>query len=237
MDETSMKMFVCGDSFCASAFQAIKTTGPRAHFSQILEDQYGYEVTNLAHGGMSNTAIWFQIDQAIKLNPDIIVYGKTWSSRVEIFVKDKFYNQKNPLKNFIYYDPCYSSSHTPYVGTINDDSTDGGMAISSTWQNIENSPFFDLTNEQHRAIMLYLKHMYNDSMCAQRDQWMFDYWRMRCEQAGIQALYFNDPEIGGPAYQFSEQNQDYDSPFHTDRATQEVIAANIHRKIVDRVKQ
>ena len=231
-----MKIVVCGDSFCASTVKEIRSTGPRAHFSQILEDQYGYQVLNLAHGGMSNTAIWFQIDQAIKLNPDVIVYGKTWSSRIELYLKDKFYNQSDPLRNFIYYDPCYSSTHTSYVGTF-EDSADGGMAVSTTWQNIENSPFFDLTDEQIKAVKLYLKYMYNDSVCAQRDSWIFEYWHSRIQAAKILPLYFKDADIGRVAYDFSAANRDYDSPFHTDRATQEVVAANIHRKIVDNVSQ
>ena len=237
MDETGMRIVVCGDSFCASALKTIATTGARAHFSQILEDQYGYEVINLAHGGMSNTAIWFQIDQAIKLEPNVIVYGKTWSSRIELYFKDKFYNQNSPLKNFIYYDPCYSSSSTPYVGSFDDTETDGGMVVSTVWQNIENSPFFDLTDEQIKAVKLYLKYMYNDSICMQRDAWVFEYWHNRIQTAGILPLCFNDADIGQPAYDFSAAHRDYDSPFHTDRATQEIIATNIHHKVVDNVKR
>lgn len=231
-----MKIVVCGDSFCASTVQTIQTTGPRAHFSQILEDQYGYEVTNLAHGGMSNTAIWFQIDQALKLNPSVIVYGKTWSSRVEVYLKDKFYNQLTPLKNFIYYNPCYASYQTPYVGTLDDTETNGGMVVSTVWQDLENNPFFNLTDEQIKAVKLYLKYMYNDSVCAQRDEWVFEYWHNRIQATGILPLNFKDADIGQAAYDFSAANRDYDSPFHTDRATQEIIAANIHRKIVDNVK-
>ncbi len=232
-----MKIVVCGDSFCASALKTIAITGDRAHFSQILEDQYGYEVINLAHGGMSNTAIWFQIDQAIKLEPNVIVYGKTWSSRIELYLKDKLYNQNSPLKNFIYYDPCYSSYHSPYVGKFTDEENNGGMAVSTVWQNIENSPFFDLTDEQIKAIKLYLKYMYNDSICTQRDQWVFEYWHNQIQTVGILPLCFKDADIGQPAYDFSAAHRDYDSPFHTDRATQEIIAANIHRKIVDNVNQ
>lgn len=237
MDEVGMNIVVCGDSFCASSLQSVASVGPRAHFSQILQDHYGYQVTNLAHGGMSNTAIWFQIDQAIKLNPDVIVYGKTWSSRIELYLKDKFYNKNNPLRNFIYYDPCYSSSHTPYVGKFDDDATDGGMLVSTVWQNIENSPFFDLTDEQLKAVKLYLKYMYNDSVCIQRDTWMFEYWHNQIQAAEILPLCFKDADIGQAAYDFSEKNRDYDSPFHTDRVTQEIVAANIHRKIVDNVNQ
>ncbi len=232
MDETSMKIVVCGDSFCASSVVAHPSTGDRAHFSQILEDRYGHEVTNLAHGGMSNTAIWFQIEQAIKLKPDVIVYNKTWSSRIDLYTRDAYFNENNSLKNFIYYDPCFSSSHTPYVGSFDDDGKEGSMVISAGWLNIENSPFYKLSKEQITAVNLYLKYLYNDSLCTKKDQWMFEYWEMQCQQHGIKTIYFNDKNIGGPAYEFSEKNREYDSPFHTDRATQETVAQNIQTQLI-----
>jgi hypothetical protein len=228
-----MKIIVCGDSFCASSAREIPLTGSRAHFSQILEDQYGYEVLNLAHGAMSNKAIWFQLEQAAKLNPDIIVYNRTWSSRLDLYVRDAYYNSNNSLKNFIYYDPCYSSSHTPYVGVVDESSKEGSMIISTGRLNMENSPFFKLTKEQITAVDLYFKYLYNDGLQTQTDQWIFEYWEMRCEKQGIKTLCFNNDDIGAPAYEFSKFNREYDCPFHTDRATQEIVAANIHRKILD----
>jgi hypothetical protein len=234
-----MKIIVCGDSFCASSNRESLLTGPRAHFSQILEDQYGYQVLNLAHGAMSNTAIWFQIEQAAKLNPDIIVYNRTWSSRLDLYVRDAYYNTTDSLKNFIYYDPCFSSSHTPYVGGVgaDDNSKEGSMIISTGRLNMENSPFFKLTKEQITAVNLYFKYLYNDTLQTQTDRWIFEYWESRCEKQGIKTLCFNDDDIGAPAYKFSESNREYDSPFHTDRATQEIVAAKIHCKIVDSLKQ
>ena len=50
-------------------------------------------------------------------------------------------------------------------------------------------------------------------------------------------ICFNDADIGQVAYDFSNKNRTFDSPFHTDRATQEQVAANIHRKIVDKLPQ
>ena len=78
-----MKIVVCGDSFCAASAIPVRGIGERAHFSQILQDQYGHEVINLAHGGMSNVGIWFQIREAIELKPNAIVYNQTWSARVD----------------------------------------------------------------------------------------------------------------------------------------------------------
>ena len=68
----------------------LKETGVRGHFSQILEDQYGYKVLHFAHGGWSNAGILFQIQEAVKHQPDVIVYNKTWASRVTIKLKEGF---------------------------------------------------------------------------------------------------------------------------------------------------
>ena len=68
---------VCGDSFCAAAVHELRATGTgsRAHFSQMLADQFGYRVMHLAHGGFGNVAIWFQIRQAIAKGARVIVYN------------------------------------------------------------------------------------------------------------------------------------------------------------------
>lgn len=227
-----MKIVVCGDSFCSSSVVEQRLDGTRAHFSQILEDQYGHNVVNLAHGGMSNMAIWFQIEQATKLNPDVIVYSRTWSSRLDIQIRDAYTNINNNLQNFIYYDPCFSSTHTPYVGSTSDSGREGSMIISTGRLNMEHSPFFKLSREQITAANLYLKYLYNDTLSTKRDQWVFEYWEMQCEKQGIRTICFNDDDIGGPAYKFSELNREYDSPFHTDRATQETVAQNIQAKLM-----
>jgi hypothetical protein len=74
VDENKITIVVCGDSFCsASKNTNPETIGSRGHFSQLLEDQYGYNVINLAHGGFGNVGIIYQIKQAVQLSPDIIV--------------------------------------------------------------------------------------------------------------------------------------------------------------------
>jgi hypothetical protein len=223
------KIVVCGDSFCASPLIDYSINGPRSHFSNILEDKYNYEVLNLAHGGMSNVAIWFQIDQALKLTPDVVVYNKTWSQRIEIALSENTTNDCDLLKNFIYYDPTYSATHSEFVGKINRPKLGAGI-VSAPFQNIEHSPFFKLSPEQLKAIDLYLKYMYNDHIETIVDNWMFEYWHNRCVNQGIFTLCFNDG-VGQVAYEFSGHNREFDTPYHTDRTTQEKIAENIHNAI------
>lgn len=223
---------VCGDSFCSASVNDLQVTGTgqRAHFSQILEDVYGYHVLYMAHGGFSNAAIFWQIREAINQQAQVVVYNKTWSSRLELSPDGKFKNEVG-LKNFFYYDPGNQSSHEPYVGDYE------APVISTTHLNIENSPFFKITEEQKLAVDLYLKHIYNDGMKTEMDRWLFEYWHNRLVKLGCLPVYFGKSTIGKIAYDFSTAHPTYDTPFHTDRATQEQIAANIHRYIVDNLPQ
>lgn len=229
MDDHKITIAVCGDSFCAASSVDLKLAGTRAHFSQILEDQYGYNILYYAHGGFSNRAILFQIEAAVKQRPSAIVYNTTWNSRIELVLNDRF-NADSGMCNFVYYDPNAESSTKSYTG----DKT--SSLLSTVWQCIDQNPNFEITREQKTAVDLYLKHLFDDTIEETVKHWLFDYWRQRIKQAGILPICFNDADIGKIAYKFSSANRDYDTPFHTDRATQEIIAANIHRKIVDNVK-
>ncbi len=220
-----MKIVVCGDSFCAASVIPIKGLGSRAHFSQILEDRYNHEVVNLAHGGMSNVGIWFQIREAIKLKPQAIVYNQTWSARIEIMMNKQNFTLDAGLKNFIYFDPVHTSTGTQYVGDV-----DTGNVLSIVWQGLKDHPMVDVSDEQILAVDLYLKHMYHDELATEVDTWMFEYWRDQMIKNNIIPVRFNDDSIGKIAYDFGLANQ-IDSPFHTDRATQEIIADNIQRCI------
>ena len=68
------RIVVCGDSFCSSAKER-----PGTHFSELLP---GYEVINLARGGITNTAICFQIQTAIELSAALVVFANTDSNRL-----------------------------------------------------------------------------------------------------------------------------------------------------------
>ena len=220
-----MKIVVCGDSFCAASAITVNGIGERAHFSQILQDQYGHEVVNLAHGGMSNVGIWFQIREAIKLNPQAIVYNQTWSARIELMMNKQDFTLDAGLKNFIYFDKSHTSTGTEHVGNPNT-----GNILSIVWQGLKDHPLVEVSDEQVLAVDLYLKHLYHDGLATEIDTWMFDYWHNQIIKHNIIPIRFNDDNVGNIAYKFGERYQ-IDSPFHTDRATQEIVAANIQRII------
>ena len=110
-----------------------------------------------------------------------------------------------------------------------------GNQDSSVWptavQGVEQNSL--LSHEQVLALKLRIKYMFDEGLQQVIDGWLFDYWHKRTIEHGILPIKFNDQAIGAVAYEFSNANNDYDTPFHTDRATQEIVAANIDRYIKD----
>ena len=226
MDENKVTIAVCGESFCTASTVNLKETGTRGHFSQILEDQYGYKVLHFAHGGFSNTGILFQMQEAVKHQPDVIVYNKTWASRVTIRINNQFYPEHG-LKNFMYTNQHMASTHEPWAGNLN------SAILSTVPQGIDHL----ISTEKLQAVKQYLNELFDYDLQQTLDNWLFEYWHSKIIDAGILPLCFNDDGVGKIAYDFSEKNQTIDSPFHTDRATQEQVAKNIHCKIVDKLPQ
>ena len=84
-----MKLIVCGDSFASA-----DTTRPGTHFSELLRASI-----NLARGGASNTLIGFQLQTAISLNPDVVIFTSTTSSRIDYPIPGRNFNSKTLFSN------------------------------------------------------------------------------------------------------------------------------------------
>lgn len=202
---------VCGDSYCSAEYN-----GPRDHFSQILEDDYGYRVTNLARGGMSTVGICFQIREAIALAPDIIIYNTTTPDRVNIVMNDSF-NLGRGLKNFSYPFCADASATSPLVGGKD------APILSTVWQEIHHM----VSADQYRAIEMYLVHLFDWNMQREIDRWMIEYWREQVIQANIRAIPFTQDKFAF-VYGFGLANPGINRVFHTDRATQVAAAQILH---------
>jgi hypothetical protein len=91
-----VKIAVCGCSFSAcSTDEKYKGT----HWSELL----GYEVHNFARQGVSNSVIRLQIDEAIKINPSLILINSTTVDRLDVpLMHNVGYDKQQGLKNFNY---------------------------------------------------------------------------------------------------------------------------------------
>jgi hypothetical protein len=227
MEIKKTKIIVCGDSFC------VADKHNRDHFSQILEDKYGYSVTNLGRGGTSNTSICFQIQQAIKLLPDIVVYSQTTTGRIEVPVTGEPFDPKLGLKNFIYPNPNETSYGSPYVGDRNAAFFSNTIESLFTKLPAPYRNYVPLSSEQQQAVRMYLTFIYDENLKAETDRWAIEYWQHQLTHNNIISVSFND--ACQHAYEFWKNNPDYPTLYHTDRLTQEIAAEHIHKEIQTKV--
>jgi hypothetical protein len=183
-----MRIVVCGDSFLTPDIRY-----PGAHFSEILANKYNHEVINLARGGMSNTGICFQIEQAVNLRPDIIIFDTTDSSRMAV-PTGKFV-RSNGLKNFRYTDKVSATCGSEYVGGSDAPIVDDVMISlvdDFCWTTLSNTNKYNLTNEQKEAIRQYITYLHNAELKQVTDTWAIDYWRLFARHNGIGILRYGD---------------------------------------------
>lgn len=72
---------VCGDSFMSAV--SADEYGADSHFTQLLAKKLDWDYVTFARGGCSNSVIRLQIDEAIKIKPDLVIIGTTTPERVE----------------------------------------------------------------------------------------------------------------------------------------------------------
>jgi hypothetical protein len=220
------RIIVCGDSFCSAS------SNNRFHFSHILSNR-GYDVINLARGGISNSAICFQLNQAINLSPDLIIYRMTESDRLDVPVKK--FNPSLGLKNFIYPFEADASSVSPHVGTV-----ETGTILSDTIRGLlrekrQNSlpKNLQLSNEIKNSIKDYLIYLHDNELQLKKDTWMIGYWENEIEKKNIPSLKLSQHGIGKEIYQYIRENPNKveQTVYHTDSQTQEIVAESIIQQI------
>lgn len=220
------RIVVCGDSFCSAAKDR-----PGTHFSELL---YGYEVINLARGGITNTTICFQIQTAIELNAALIVFANTDPNRFDIPIKP--FNAKLGLKNFIYPYDSDQSTNSLYVGDL----------TANTYSDTVNDiivPRFDLPaglkqilDKKKDAIKHYLAELHDVNLRHKTDEWMLGYWKFVMESNGIKFLHINKDPIWQPITDYVSNNKEKlnQCVYHTDQHTQ-LITAKLLKEYVDKI--
>jgi hypothetical protein len=246
VDEDSMKfdIIVCGDSFSSA------TTTARDHYSQILQDQYGYSVLCLARGAMSNLGIAWQMRQAIEIGCKFLLYHNTWSHRLNLLINDNFQVKKG-LKNFIYPFENDESSYSTYVGHNPSCTSSNGVQtpnndaaiLSTVPQALETNSTLVLTKDQHKAIEYYFKYFFDKDLSQEVDSWILAHWHTQAEKSGIVPIdmklslgramfdYQRKGKMVGNTYVPHPDHDDHRS-FHTDQATQQKVADAVHVEII-----
>ena len=219
MELSQLKIIVCGDSFCTS------TIWDRYHFSQILADSYGHTVTNLAHGSFSNVGICFQIQQAITMGPDIIIYNTTDPGRFELVLNSNFDHTRG-LKNIVYFDDAVSSHSHPDTGDTN------SPIFSTNYPRTRDTKNPEITQSQIAAVDQYMKYFFDYGLKNETDSWMIGYWHQQIINAGIIPLRLSrEDQLANPMYEYAMNNPTCNTYYHTDPVTQEILATNIVREL------
>ena len=76
-------MVVCGDSWMSPSVML-----PNTHFTQIVAEKLNLDLVCLSRGGMSNGGICAQIESAIDMNPDLIIFNTTCFDRIEVSIEN-----------------------------------------------------------------------------------------------------------------------------------------------------
>jgi hypothetical protein len=220
------KIVICGDSFC-SADARPHAVG--SHFSEILNHTYGYETINLARGGITNTAICFQIDQAIKLSADLILFKDTESVRIDVPLKP--FQPELGLKNFIYPFRSDLSTQSEHVGDLTSNIY-SNTVFEITEQNRpadDLSPDFVVDEDVKTAVKYYVNFLQDRNLLSQMHDWMFGYWEFVLQSKGINYLKLNRSPIWEPIDNYIKNHGNwFPITYHTDRETQQLLASSLN---------
>jgi hypothetical protein len=208
------------------------THRPGTHFSELLI-AHGHSVTNLARGGISNIGIAFQLETAIQLSPDAIIFSSTSSDRIDVVVKNRKFNPTQGLKNFVYPYTCDLSTGSQYVGGLN-------SAVLSDVIHAFLYPRPDLPIELHDAdraklVKQYLALFHNAEFKKILDSWILGYWKYKLKEQQIPFIHLCDTgPIGQHMYDYVKKHPGKINQcvYHTDEHTQILMAEEIATELL-----
>jgi len=163
-----MKIAVCGCSFSSVSdkthpyYEKYKNT----HFSELL--QKNHYVFNFAHGGVSNYYIRLQVEEAVKINPDVVILTPTNVPRLEILRKS-LDNNKNLFDQI---------SH---IG--NNDSRMISAQFDSALRN------GDVTSREKKAVKHFMKHFYDELWETKKQTWVIRDALTQLKESKIPCLF------------------------------------------------
>jgi hypothetical protein len=138
---------VCGCSWSAVSHRPdYKNT----HWSELISRMFDADLHNFAVGGVSNFIIRLQIDEVLKLNPDMVIVSPTYPDRIEVPFNINLPQTKNVT---------LSSIVNPFAGPKKD-------------QNIKTGAIWDLENKGHPGVKDYITYFYLSEVKKKVDQYL-----------------------------------------------------------------
>jgi len=217
------KIIVCGDSYMTPSHIL-----PNTHFAELLRDHYNCELTVYARGGMSNVGICLQIEQAIKDNPDLILYNTTAYDRIEVPLKDDYID----IQNVIYEEKLSYSTHSGEMNKkdplLISDTIYGMLEMVGKYENVPN------IDEIKSSLKGYFNNLYQHAWKEYTDTLCLYATLHKLSQTHIKTLSFTHhadifihkfPFVPSSSIvQFDPYRQPENDPgYHTDIETQQKI--------------
>ena len=234
-----MKVGIAGCSFWAATQELNHSdcsgSGGK-HFTEIVANHFNWEYVTLARGACSNTAIRLQVDELVKQQVDLIIFGITSFDRIDI----------RRIGEFEYSDDVYSLD---YYGLPDRSALDYRFSktpslISQSINNITNTVHSETwTEQQSEVINNWFNLCYSPGIKQRQDEWIIHSTIEMLERTGIPyycagqvphhlITHINDNRTVGPNHaQWTDLDpwqwpRDYVRRYHTTDETQSMGADN-----------
>ena len=192
------KLFVCGDSWMSSSPET-----PGSHFSEIISKDLGYDLYNIARGGMSNGGIIAQLEFALSFNPNLIIYNSTSPDRMEFPTKDNS-GIKLDASHVSYRYKSSTSSDLKFFNNDNRLISDTLLGIG-TWfddafiTSLYGKDCSDIIDKRN-AVKQYIEHLYCPQWKIQMDTLLFYAISHKISSSRVKFIFMADalgciPEI------------------------------------------
>lgn len=188
---------VAGCSFSAvSSLNEYKGT----HWSEVLSDNLGWELTNLARQGCSNGGIRLQVEEIIRQRPSFAVITPTFWDRMEIpcrgnpwdwLNKKKSSDGSPPLQDHLQGISGEINGYDPRAGIDNVNYGDNPyrMICETIFSLADNYPHpyrkGTLSGDQHTAMKWYVDQLYDSNWKRQQDIWLMREMSVSLLDSGI----------------------------------------------------
>jgi hypothetical protein len=188
-------LMIAGCSFSAPSQKL-----PGTSWSEVMAQQLGWKLTNLARQGCSNGGIRVQIDEAIRQQADFVIVAPTFHDRIEIpagaapYVAPANENKgwASDLQKHLQTNHGVGYDRAAGIDNVNYGTNPYRMICETIFSLAENyeHPYRSTRIDQNTqgAVKQYVNFMYDSEWKRQQDEWIMRDGIMQLHYAGIPFL-------------------------------------------------
>lgn len=184
---------------------------PGTHFAEILQRKLDAEMMYLGRGGMSNGGICLQLEAAMDLEPDLIIFNTSYADRVEFAIDTSEIRPHYGVRDILY---AHSESVSTYFGVTDQASlivdnlssllqVNKGQAYER-WNRLYND--IDNFESKRQALKVWFDALYTPGWKNQIDRWCLEAVTRRMVDRNLSFLLYLDVARVGTLPWFNESN-------------------------------